>query len=1434
MCSGNSNSDGDFNLDGNYSRTGNGNITTSGFTGNGIFNFVGTSQSITETSTGTNTWIDYDIETGSTTTLLSDLEIYGTTLFTTTFDINNGGILQAGTFNINGGTDSRMRVNTGSTIRTANVDGINSSGATGSVQTDTRTFDSGATYEYNGSANQNTGTFFTTTSTANTVANLIFNNTATTVTLNSGTSPTVTGVMTFGAANTANFNVGAQTIYASSTALGAVVRTGSGHVIGNLRRGIIPSATNTYTFHVGTTTGYSPVVSTLTMGAGAGSIIARATDGSHPNMATDGLSQTAYVNRYWTMTNSGATVTSASHEFNYIPADLLGGATAATLRLARYSAGWTLPAYSSATDKITGTSLTNTTSFGDFFAAADCSNYTATITPAGPTTYCDPGSVSLTATANISGSTFAWSPATGLNTTTGATVVANPTTTTIYTVTATSPQNCVDTETVTITVNPRPTGAISGTQTICNGSSATLSIAVTGTGPWSGTLSNGDPFSGSSSPISVSVSPISATTYTIATLSDANCTATGGDLSGSATVSVNARPTGVLSGSGTICLGGSLNLSINVTGTGPWSGTLSNGDPFSGSSSPISVSVSPVSNVTVTIATLSDSNCAANGGDLSGSSVITVVPAPFVSINGTDNICYGGSSFVNFNGLPNATVTYTINGGPNQTIVLNAGGFNSINTGALTANTSYDLVDVSNGVCTLSATGSAVLTVAPALTAGISATSPICQGSSTNVNFTGTPLATITYNINGGADLTVNLNGSGTASVSTGALYSSSISYNLVGIDDGNCANAVSGSATINTIEAPEAEIAGTTAICSGSSTTISFTGTPGSTVTYTINGGPNQTILLNGSGVASFNTGVLTGLTNYDLVDVTFGACTAPLTGSAIVSMLSNQYFLDSDGDGYGDNAVSSCTALPGYVNNNSDCDDTNAAYNPNTNWYADLDGDGYGSYIYVTQCADPLISGVVSLGGDCNDGNAAIYPTATEICANGVDDDCDGFVDEGCVPGPTNDQFASAVNVSTSGVAYPAGNCYNGTLVNATVSPQGTPANVLPAGGQDVWYKIVAPSPGLRVSATTSSMDVVLELHNAGGTLIDTENVISGIGNEIMSTSGLTAGATYYVGVRSYNGVTGTFTVCVQALMASECETGSGTFDLCTNLKPKFTSASQHVYHFTPTSFAGPTVSYTAAGQIALSLPALGLIHGETYDVTIDSYFALQNSVPAADPQTIVGTTVSSITIANHADLRTKSTQVCPSTIFKGTTLQAKPFICSTVNNTIEFQEVTDCTGSTTVGPIFTTTTSGASPNKNLAQVGGIQAGKWYKVRWRPNFSYGPGVYGSYDVIQVVASSEMADANPIETESEIDALVYPNPSRGEVLNIQLDGLTSSVVYVRMMDQTGKLVYDNQFAVDGKLSTQLEFAAELSNGIYMLEFIDGETIEATKVVVQK
>ena len=57
------------------------------------------------------------------------------------------------------------------------------------------------------------------------------------------------------------------------------------------------------------------------------------------------------------------------------------------------------------------------------------------------------------------------------------------------------------------------------------------------------------------------------------------------------------------------------------------------------------------------------------------------------------------------------------------------------------------------------------------------------------------------------------------------------------------------------------------------------------------------------------------------------------------------------------------------------------------------DLDGDGYGIYPN-----NGTASACRFDGNDCNDNNAAIHPNAAEVC-NGVDDNCNGQIDEGGV---------------------------------------------------------------------------------------------------------------------------------------------------------------------------------------------------------------------------------------------------------------------------------------------------------------------------------------------------------------------------------------------------------------------------------------------------
>jgi len=129
---------------------------------------------------------------------------------------------------------------------------------------------------------------------------------------------------------------------------------------------------------------------------------------------------------------------------------------------------------------------------------------------------------------------------------------------------------------------------------------------------------------------------------------------------------------------------------------------------------------------------------------------------------------------------------------------------------------------------------------------------------------------------------------------------------------------------------------------------------------------------------------------------------------------------YADVDGDGYGtpNERITVCDELPeGYAPSSEDCDDNDTGIHPNAveycdgadndcdaetdedavdqrTHYRDEDLDGFGDN--STERSDcHLPDGYVPYGDDCDDGEAAAHPYATEICDE-IDNDCNGIVDD------------------------------------------------------------------------------------------------------------------------------------------------------------------------------------------------------------------------------------------------------------------------------------------------------------------------------------------------------------------------------------------------------------------------------------------------------
>jgi peroxiredoxin len=457
-------------------------------------------------------------------------------------------------------------------------------------------------------------------------------------------------------------------------------------------------------------------------------------------------------------------------------------------------------------------------------------------------------------------------------------------------------------QTVSVTVTALPTVTISGTTAVCPGNTALITFTGTPNATVAYTVDGGTSqniaLNATGTATLTTPALTTGSTYTLVSATTAGAPGCSQTQTGSATITITAPPTASISGTTTLCSGGTAvitfsgtpNATVTYSVDGGTNQTIAlNAAGTATLTTPILLSDSTYS--LVTVSTGGTSGCSQA---IAGSAIITVKAMPTATISGATTICPGGTTIITFSGTPNATVTYNVDGGTSQNIVLNATGTATVTTAALSTDTTYSLVSATaSGIpaCSQTLTGSVTITVNALATAAISGTTAVCPGGTAIITFSGTPNATVTYNVNGGTNQAIVLNATGTATITTAAL-SADTTYNLVSATAAGipaCSQNQSGSATITVNALPTVAISGTTTLCPGGTAVVTFTGTPNATVTYTVDGGTDQSIILNGSGTATLTTPPLTANSTYNLVSVALvgvSACNQTQTGSAMITV--------------------------------------------------------------------------------------------------------------------------------------------------------------------------------------------------------------------------------------------------------------------------------------------------------------------------------------------------------------------------------------------------------------------------------------------------------------------------------------------------------------------------------------------------------------------
>jgi gliding motility-associated-like protein len=542
-------------------------------------------------------------------------------------------------------------------------------------------------------------------------------------------------------------------------------------------------------------------------------------------------------------------------------------------------------------------------------------------------TICDGDVSTLTASNGVS---YTWDNGIGA----GNNVQVSPTTTTTYEVTGTDANGCVNTDQVTITVQPLPTATITGDIDVCeDDAQPTVTFeGFGGTAPYTftynvnagGAVTVVSDLTGVAT-VNVPTGTPGTFVYTLESVEEGSANVCSQFQTGTATVVVNPLPTATITGDNDLCEGAA-QPDITFTGAGGTSPytftyTINGGAPQTvtsiGNTATVSVPTGTSGAYVYELVSVQDASVTACSQPQAGTATVNVNPIPTATIAGDAAVCVGsGQPVITFTGAGGTapyTFEYTIDNGPIQTVTSTGGSSATVLASTANAGTfSYDLISVTDGSatgCGQPQSGTVTITVNPLPTATISGDAEVCLNApAQTITFTGangvSPY-TFTYTVNGGANQTVVSTGN-TATISVPTTTVGVTTYSLVGVQDASatgCYQAQTGLASVEIVGAPPVYAGVDFTVCEGDDITLTASGGVG----YVWNGGAIQ------DGVPFPSNATDT----FVVIGTNATGCIAIDTVVVTVSPIPSPSFIADTTSGCGPLAVTFTNTTPGIMDN-------------------------------------------------------------------------------------------------------------------------------------------------------------------------------------------------------------------------------------------------------------------------------------------------------------------------------------------------------------------------------------------------------------------------------------------------------------------------------------------------------------------------------------